>query len=76
MKMISGVQEVVQVITSLFECVKKENNDMISYTKDLRKEPNDFISDLKEKPINDADNQKIILKPTRKELAHRILYAT
>ena len=34
-KKISCMQEIVQVITSLFECVKKENNDMISDIKDL-----------------------------------------
>ena len=39
--------EVVQEITSLFECVKKENNDMISYMKDLRDEKYDIIYDLK-----------------------------
>ena len=29
-----------------------------------------------EKPINVIDNRKIFLKPSRKELAHRIFYAT
>ena len=29
-----------------------------------------------EKPINDVDNRKIFLKPARKQLTHRILYAT
>ena len=28
------------------------------------------------KPINGVDNRKIFVKPTRKELAHRILCAT
>ena len=36
---------VVQEITSFFECVKKENNDMISDIQDLREAKNDFISD-------------------------------
>ena len=44
---ISSVEEIVQVITSLFECVKKENIEMISNIKDLREETNDLISDLK-----------------------------
>ena len=29
-----------------------------------------------EKPINGVDDRKIFLKPTRKELVHRIFYAT
>ena len=41
-------EEVVQVLTSLFECLKKENNDIISDIKDLREEANDLISDLKD----------------------------
>ena len=41
-------EEVVQVITSLFECLKKENNDLISYIKELREEVNDLISNLRE----------------------------
>lgn len=41
-------EEVVQVITSLFECLKNENNDLISDIKDLRREVNDLISDLKD----------------------------
>ena len=41
-------EEVVQVITSLFECLKNENNDLISNIKDLREEVNDLISDLKD----------------------------
>ena len=41
-------EEEVQVLTSLFECLKKENNDLISHIKDLREEVNDLISDLKD----------------------------
>ena len=41
-------EEVVQVITSLFECLKKENDDLISYIKELREEVNDLISNLRE----------------------------
>ena len=41
------MQEIVQVITSLFECVKNKNNDMILDIKDLMEEPNDIIPDLK-----------------------------
>ena len=44
MKMISGTEETVQIITSFFECVKKENNDIIS---NIKEETNDLISDLK-----------------------------
>ena len=40
------MEEIVQVLTSLFECVKKENNYMISDIKDLREETNDLKSDL------------------------------
>ena len=29
-----------------------------------------------EKPINGVDNRKIFLRPTRKQLTHRNLYAT
>ena len=32
------MEEIVQVLTLLFECVKKENNNMISDIKDLREE--------------------------------------
>ena len=39
-------EEVLQVLTSLFECLNKENNDMISDIKYLREETNDLISDL------------------------------
>ena len=45
--LITGMQESVQLINSLFECLKKENNDMISHIKDLGEETNDIISDLK-----------------------------
>ena len=38
-------EEVVQVLTSVFECLKKENNDINSDIKDLREEINDLISD-------------------------------
>ena len=41
------MEEIVQVLTSLFECIKKENNDMISGIKDLREKTSDLISDLK-----------------------------
>ena len=46
-RIISSMQEIVLIITSLFECVKKENNYMISDIKDLRKKTNVLISDLK-----------------------------
>ena len=42
----SDTEEVVQVSISLFECLNKENNYIISDTKDLREETNDLISDL------------------------------
>jgi len=45
-------EEVVQVLTSLFECLKKENNDIISDIKDLGEEANDLISDLKDDVFN------------------------
>ena len=38
------MQKIVQVITSLFECVKKENNDIISNIKDLREETNKWFN--------------------------------
>ena len=41
------MEEVFQILTSLFECLKKENIYMISDIKDLRKETNDLISDFK-----------------------------
>ena len=41
------MEEIVLVLTSLFECIKKENNDMTSNIKDLREETNYLISDLK-----------------------------
>ena len=47
MEIISSMQEIFQVIFSLFDCVKKRNNVMISYIKDLREENNDLISVLK-----------------------------
>ena len=42
------MEEIIQVITSLFQCVKNENNDMISEIKDLWEETNDLISDFKD----------------------------
>ena len=42
------MEEIIQVITSLFQCVKNENNDMISETKDLREETIDLISESKD----------------------------
>ena len=41
-----------EVITSLFECVKKEKNDMILCIEDLKEETNDLISDLKVDILN------------------------
>ena len=41
-----NTEEVVEVPTSLFECLNKENNYIISDTQDLREEINDLISDL------------------------------
>ena len=37
------MEEIVQGLTSLFVCVKKENNDMTSNKKDLREETYDLI---------------------------------
>ena len=42
------MEEVVQVVTSLFECLRTENNDIISDVKDLRKEMDDVISSYKD----------------------------
>ena len=42
MKIISGMEKIFHEITSLFECVKNENNDMISDIKDLGEEKNVF----------------------------------
>ena len=42
-----SMKEIVQVLTSLFDCVKKEINDILDM-KDLREEINDLISDLKD----------------------------
>ena len=44
---VSSMQEILHVITSLFDCVKKEDNDMNSDTKDLRDDTYELISDLK-----------------------------
>ena len=41
------MEEIIHVITSLLECVKEKNDDMISDIKDLRKETTDWISDSK-----------------------------
>ena len=45
---VSSTQDIFQIITSLFECVKKESDDMISNIKDLREETYDLTSDLRE----------------------------
>ena len=44
---VSSMQEILHVITSLFDYVKKEDNDMNSDTKDLRDDTYELISDLK-----------------------------
>ena len=44
LKIVSSVKDIVQVITSLLQCVKK-NNDMISSVKYLREETHDLTSD-------------------------------
>ena len=41
------MEGIVQVLTSLFECLKKENNNLISDIKDFREETNVLISVLK-----------------------------
>ena len=41
------VEEIIQKITPIIECIKKKSDDMISDVKDLRIEVNDIISDLK-----------------------------
>ena len=41
-------EEVVQILTSLFECLKKESNHLISGIKYLRNETNALVSDLKD----------------------------
>ena len=46
MKIISDMEEIFQVITSLFKCAKKENDDMIPDKKYVREETIDFIFDL------------------------------
>ena len=48
LKAVSSIQDILQIITSLFECVKKESDDMISNIKDLREETYDLTSDLRE----------------------------
>ena len=45
---IKDMEEIVQVLTSLYECVKTEYNYVISDIKDLREETNDSISDVKD----------------------------
>ena len=47
LKAVSSIQDILHVITSLFECVKKESDGMISNIKDLREETYDITSDLK-----------------------------
>ena len=47
MKIISSIDEIIQVIISLFECAKNENNDTITNIKISMEETNDLISDLK-----------------------------
>ena len=42
------MEEVLQIITSLFECLKKGIDDTISDIKDLREEIKVFISDLQD----------------------------
>ena len=46
MKLVSSMQEIVQIIISLFEWLKKKNNDIISDVYDLWEETNVLISDL------------------------------
>ena len=47
LKAVSSIQDILHVIASLFECVKKESDGMISNIKDLREETYDITSDLK-----------------------------
>ena len=42
------MEEIVKLLTLLFEFIKKENNDLISDIRHLREETNDLISDLKD----------------------------
>ena len=46
LKAVSSIQDILHVITSLFECVKKESDAMILNIKDLREETYDITSDL------------------------------
>ena len=39
---VSSIQDIVQIISSLSECVKKVSDDMISNIKDLRGETHDL----------------------------------
>ena len=41
------MKEIVQVLPSIFECVKKENNDIDFSYKRFKGRKNDLISDLK-----------------------------
>ena len=47
LKIVPSMQEIVQAITSLFECIKQENNHIISDIKDSGEETYDLTSDLK-----------------------------
>ena len=38
LRIVSTMQDIVQAVTSLFECAKHENNDMTSTINDLREE--------------------------------------
>ena len=42
------MEEIVHVSTSLFQCLKKEGDDIISDINDLGEENNNIISDLKD----------------------------
>ena len=46
LKAVSSIQDILHVITTLFECVKKESDGMISNIKELREETYDITSDL------------------------------
>ena len=45
---VSNIQDILRILTSHFECVKKESDDMISDIKDLREFTHDLNSDLRE----------------------------
>ena len=44
----SSIQDILQIITSIFECVKKENDDMILNIEDLSENTYTLTFDLKE----------------------------